>query len=133
MRLRIMFSHVLALTVASVALTLSAPMAANAVTCTCSMSVSPTSGPAGSSVLVTGTGFTAGGTVRLQFVDSASTRTVLSKKIAVASNGTFSMTVVIPASAAVGAGKFNANEKASLQRTNVSFTVTSIKPPLRAT
>ena len=124
MRVRVRFPYVLAVTVAFVALTLSAPIAANAATCTCSMSLSATSGPAGSSVLVTGSGFTAGGTVRLQFVDSAKVRTVVAKNVAVASNGSFSVTVTVPMTAGLGAGKFNANEKASLQRAKAPFTVT---------
>jgi hypothetical protein len=123
MKLRVRFPHVLAVTVVSLALTLSAPTVANAAICTCSMSVSPTSGPAGTGVLVTGTGFTPGGTVRLQFVDSAAARTLVAKSVAIASDGTFSLTVTVPASA-LGAGKFNANEKVSLQRAKASFTVT---------
>ncbi|MGH2596819.1 MAG: hypothetical protein ACRDH7_12750 [Actinomycetota bacterium] len=124
MRLRIRFPQVLAVTIAFVALTLSTPIAANAATCTCSMSLSAASGLRGSSVLITGTGFTVGGTVRLQFVDSASVRTLVAKNVAVASDGTFSVTVTIPASAALGAGKFNANEKVSAQRAKAPFTVT---------
>ena len=123
MRLRIRFPHLLGATITLVALILSAPIAANAAACTCSMSLSPTSGPAGSSVLVTGIGFAVGGTVRLQFVDSATARTLVAKNVLVDSSGAFSVTVTVPASAAFGAGKLNANEKASLQRTKAPFTV----------
>lgn len=124
---RIRLPHVLVVTVALVAVILSAPIAANAVTCTCSMSLSPASGPAGTSVIVTGSGFTAGGTVRLQFVDAAKVRTLVSKKVAVDSTGGFVVTVTVPTAAAAGTGKFVANEKTSLQRAKASFTVTSGK------
>ena len=125
MRLRrIRSPHVLVVTVAFVALILSAPIAANAVVCTCSLSLSPTSGAAGSTVMVTGSGFTAGGTVRLQFVDSAKVRFLVSKKIPLDLTGGFVVMVTVPSTAALGIGNFSANEKFSLQRTKAPYTIT---------
>jgi hypothetical protein len=118
------FSRVFVVSVAFVAFILSAPIAANAATCTCSISLSPTSGSSGSSVTVAGSGFTAGGTVHVQFVDSAGARTLVSKKVAVNSAGGFSVTVTVPSTAAPGAGKLVANEKLSGQRAKAPFMVT---------
>jgi hypothetical protein len=128
MKLRwISFLHVLVVTVAFGAFILSTPVAANATTCTCSISVSPTSGSPGSAVLVTGTGFTASGTVRIQFRDSATVRTLVAKNVVVDSGGGFAVAVSVPATAALGTGKFVANEKAFLQRAKAPFTVTAGK------
>jgi hypothetical protein len=130
MRLRrISLLHVLVVTVAFGAFILSTPIAANAAVtpCTCSISVSPTSGSPGSAVLVTGTGYTPGGTVRIQFRDSASVRTLVAKNVVVDSGGGFAVAVTVPATAALGVGKFVANEKAFLQRAKAPFTVTAGK------
>jgi hypothetical protein len=125
MRLRrISFLYVLVVIVAFGAFILSTPVAANATTCTCSITLSPTSGHAGSAVLVTGTGFTASGTVRIQFQDSATVRTLVAKNVVVDSGGGFAVAVTVPATAPLGPGKYVANEKSSLQRAGATFTVT---------
>jgi hypothetical protein len=124
---RISFLHVLVVTVAFGAFILGTPVAASATTCTCSISVSPTSGAAGSAVLVTGTGFTAAGTVRVQFKDSAGVRTLVAKNVVVNATGGFSVAVTVPATAPLGASHFNANEKSSLQRAAAPYTVTAGK------
>lgn len=80
-----------------------ASAAVPAATCTCTITLSPASGPQGASVKVTGTGFTANATVTLQFIDSAKVRTVFASPTA-NSQGGFSVTVKIPAAAALGHG-----------------------------
>jgi hypothetical protein len=90
-----------------IALNLYAPLstasAAVSATCTCTITLNPVSGPQGTTVTVTGTGFTANATVTLQFVDAASVRTVFAS--ATTSNtGGFTTTVKIPAAAALGHG-----------------------------
>jgi len=72
-------------------------------TCVCKVTVNPVSGGRGSSIEVTGTGFTPNATVTLQFLDAALNRTVFaSPKTGVW--GRFKATIKIPATAAYGHG-----------------------------
>ena len=100
-----------------------ASAAAPAATCACKITLNPVSGPQGTTVTVTGTGFTANAAVSLQFVDSTSTRTVFAS--ATANNqGGFSTTVKIPAAAALGHGTVVANTGALKARAGFLVTKT---------
>jgi hypothetical protein len=76
--------------------------------CVCSITLNPVSGPRGTVVTVTGTGFTPNATVTLQFVDATKVRTVFASATA-GNTGNFSKTVTIPAAAANGHGTVIAN------------------------
>jgi hypothetical protein len=92
-------------------------------TCVCKVTLNPVSGSQGTMVAVTGTGFTSNAAVSLQFVDSASTRTVFAS--ATANNqGAFSATVKIPASAALGHGTIVATTGALKARAGFLVTKT---------
>jgi hypothetical protein len=92
-----------------VALSLLAPLGSAsagvsaAETCTCSITLHPVAGPRGTSVTITGHGFTANATVTLQFVDAAMTRTDFASATT-GPQGGFTKTVVIPNAAALGHG-----------------------------
>lgn len=77
-------------------------------TCTCSITLKPVSGPRGTSVTVTGTGFAHSATVTLEFVDAALARTTL-PSAKTGNHGNFTATIVIPNSAALGHGFVVAN------------------------
>jgi hypothetical protein len=82
------------------------------------MSVKPASGPAGTKVTVTGSGFYAGETVTLQW-DSF---TVLGRAKTTAT-GSFSTTITIP-TATAGAHVISAQGRRSFAGTSATFTVT---------
>jgi len=91
-----------------VALGLYTPMSAASAavatsTCVCSVTVNPVSGARGSSIEVTGKGFTPNATVSLQFVDAALNRTVFASP-KTGPWGRFKTTIKIPAAAAYGHG-----------------------------
>jgi hypothetical protein len=115
--------------VASVtALSLYAPLstasaAVSPAACVCKITLNPVSGPQGTNVTVTGTGFTANATVTLQFVDAATTRTVFASATA-NGQGAFSATVKIPAAAALGHGTVVANTGALKARAGFLVTKT---------
>jgi hypothetical protein len=72
-------------------------------TCACSITLHPVSGPRGTSVTITGTGFSHHATVTLQFVDAALVRVSLGTA-ATGPQGGFTKIVNIPDSAALGHG-----------------------------
>lgn len=74
-----------------------------AATCVCSITLHPVSGPRGTAVTVTGTGFTHSATVTLQFVDAALVRTTFASATT-DTHGAFTKTVTIPNAAALGHG-----------------------------
>jgi hypothetical protein len=118
----------LGVVVASViALNLYAPLgtasAAVSATCTCKITLNPVSGPQGTTVTVTGTGFTANATVTLQFVDATSIRTVFASATA-NSQGGFSTTVKVPNAAALGHGSVVATAGALKARAGFLVTKT---------
>jgi uncharacterized repeat protein (TIGR01451 family) len=86
------------------------------------ISVSPTSGPGGTSVTVSGGGFVSGDTLTPAFTDANSTKTTY-PAVNAASDGTFSATITIPASAAQGAGTVSVASGAS-GNFSTPFTVT---------
>lgn len=90
-------------------------------TCVCKVTVNPVSGARGSSIEVTGQGFTPNVTVSLQFVDAALNRTVFaSPKTGVW--GRFKATIRIPATAAYGHGGVVAEAGARKARGNLLVT-----------
>jgi hypothetical protein len=111
---------------------LAAPQASNAATtvraatCKCYLHLSPSSGPPGVTVTIKGARFTAGGSVRIRFVDSKGAHWVVAdpKNVKVASNGTFHVKVKVPKSATKGHGRFVAIEKAGSDRGLGRFIVT---------
>lgn len=71
--------------------------------CACSITLHPVGGPRGTSVAVTGTGFSHNATVTLQFVDAALVRTDFAS-VKTGNHGNFTATVKIPNGAALGHG-----------------------------
>lgn len=88
-------------------------------TCTCAISLNPTSGPPGTLVIVNGTGFL-GSTVSIKFVDAAGVSTTIGS--AQISGGNLSTTVSIPSTAAIGKGRVVARN--SLGKAKATFAVT---------
>jgi hypothetical protein len=86
------------------------------------LAVSPGSGPAGSSVTVTGDGWSPGETVGLTFQDKGKHKTTLAPATPDAS-GHFSVTVQIPTGATSGAGKLSAKASVEGVSTKTTFTV----------
>ena len=87
------------------------------------LTLNPTSGPIGTEVTVTGTGFQGGEKVKLTFLDSVNGNVVL-KTVTSDPTGAFSTTVTIPASAAAGARKIRAKGIISGALVTKTFTVT---------
>jgi len=91
-----------------IGLTLCAPLISasatvSPATCTCTITLHPVSGPRGTSVTVTGTGFSPSSTVTLQFVDAALVRYAFASATT-GTHGAFTKVVVIPNAAALGHG-----------------------------
>ena len=85
--------------------------------------LAPRSGPPGTVVVVTGSGFGGLERVHLTYVDSVNGKTNLGRVTADAT-GSFSKEVTIPLTASVGAQKITAVGKASHQEAKATFTVT---------
>ncbi len=92
------------------------------------ITLSPTSGGAGTSVTVNGTGFAPGARVTVNFIDSTHASTSLGKSKPTSNTGTFSGSVRIPDSAAQGTGYLHANIKGAHQYSKAPFTVTASSP-----
>ena len=129
-REQIWLRRLVSLVAVATALMLATPLAsqaktaAKAPTCACSISLSATSGHDGKSVTVKGAHFTAGGHVRIHFVDAHGTRKTVEENVKVAMDGKFSVKVTVPLTAAKGAGRFVAKEMAHAGRAVAKFTVT---------
>ena len=91
---------------------------------TSAISLDPTSGEAGTVVAVAGTGFCAGTTFTIRFVDAAGTTFPLQGPTAVNPDGTFSASVAIPNAAETGTGTMKVRDKDSKQCAPASFDVT---------
>ncbi len=94
--------------------------------CVCSISLSVSTGHAGTSVTVKGAHFVVGGSVGIRFVDSKGVRRRVAKpqNVKVASNGTFSVKITVPTSAAIGDGRLVAKETTHARRAVAKFKVT---------
>jgi hypothetical protein len=89
-------------------------------------SIAPSSGVAGTTVTVSGAGFTANHSVLLSFSDAAGTVTPLPSATSDGS-GSFSKAVTIPAGAAVGAGTLDATGATFQDGASAGFTVAAVK------
>lgn len=87
------------------------------------LTVSPTSGPPGTTANVTGTGFGPNETIKLSFKDFNGTITALGTALT-DGEGAFSRVVTIPLGAASGAGKISAKGVTSHLAATKTFTVT---------
>jgi hypothetical protein len=88
-----------------------------------SVDASPSSGPPGTVVQLSGAGYGANEKVRLSFVDSVSGTTPLGT-ITTDNTGSFTTSVTIPSTATPGKQKLAANAGASAQKAKHGFTVT---------
>lgn len=86
-------------------------------------SVSPTTGPTGTAVTVSGGGFIAGDMLTPAFTDANNAKTTYPAAV-VASDGTFSTTITIPSAAALGTGTVSVASGAS-GTFSTPFTVTA--------
>jgi len=86
------------------------------------VSVSPSSGPAGTTATVSGTGFPRNVSVLVSFMDAAKKTTSLGS-VPTDASGAFSVTETVPAGAATGNGKFIGNSKLVKVSANAKFVV----------
>jgi hypothetical protein len=127
---RIWLRRIVSVVAVATTLMLAAPLASQAETaakapaCACSISLSAASGHGGTSVTVKGAHFTAGGHVKIHFVDAHGTRKLVEENVKVAMDGKFSVKVTVPSTAALGAGRFVAKENGHAGRAVAKFTVT---------
>jgi len=115
------------ITLAALGLTLAAPLenASAAIRVeTATITLSKSSGPPGTSVMVRGTGFARNTMVRILFTDFARHKTVLATKIPTGATGSFAQTVAVPMSAPKGEGHFSAADKLASQKATAPFRVT---------
>jgi hypothetical protein len=85
------------------------------------LTADPTSGPAGSTVQLTGNGFWAGETIKLSFSDSGTSTTFAT--FTADPSGNFSVSETIPASAAAASAKFKAHGASSGKSASAKFAV----------
>ena len=87
------------------------------------VTVSPTSGPPGTVVTVSGSNFPSNQTVNIVFVASTG-RVKFLGSVTTSSTGTFTTTVTVPPSAPTGASKIRAQVPGTTIRASGAFTVT---------
>jgi len=87
------------------------------------LSLTPNSGPPGTSVQVKGSGFAPSEQVKLSFTDAVTGRTLLGN-FTTDATGAFTAQVMIPSNATVGAQTITATGATSGQRAKAKFTVT---------
>jgi hypothetical protein len=85
--------------------------------------ISPTSGPTGTAVTLTGSNYPRSSAVKLTFVDFAGTITTLTSVTTNATGG-FSTVRTVPPGAAVGNGKFTATSNLTAVKISQAFAVT---------
>jgi hypothetical protein len=83
----------------------------------------PASGPPGTSVTLSGSGFPAGDSVTLKFKDVDGTKTSLGT-VTTDANGAFSVSKTVPANADPGVGKLSAKSQVTAVTPKAAFTVT---------
>jgi hypothetical protein len=86
--------------------------------------LNPNTGPGGTSVTVSGSGFFGGEMVTLSFLDTTTHQTTPLGTVAASANGRFTTSVTIPAGASVGADKVVAAGASSGIKVSSTFTVT---------
>jgi hypothetical protein len=87
------------------------------------LSLDPSSGPPGTTVHVTATGFAAFEQATLTFIDSTNGKTVLGT-FRTSANGTLTHNVTVPLDSTLGAQKVTAVGAVSHQKAEAKFTVT---------
>lgn len=87
------------------------------------LSLSSESGPRGSTVTVSGSGYLPGDTITPKFVDHKKVKTVF-PSVTTNSSGEFSTEITIPASAALGAGTIGVKSTQTEVNIVKTFTVT---------
>ena len=92
---------------------------------TASISLHPSSGEAGTPIVVTGTGFCAGTSAAINFRDVTGVVFHLAGGVPVAGDGTFSADVAIPHDAAIGSAAVRVSDRASKQCPVAPFEVTA--------
>ena len=90
----------------------------------CSIAVSPTSGPIGTKVTVTGAGWTAGEAIDISFFSATAHATA-------ANNGTFTTSFTVPSDATLGTTQVDAINASGDETAQAPFTVTSAPTPTR--